>query len=62
MKCLWNLNKLKEVKRMTGKQKPARYPPIELDPIKLRTQLALLKLKVSKLPWASKAKPHRRPR
>jgi hypothetical protein len=45
---------------MAGKQKPARYPPIELDPIKLRTQLALLK--VGKLPWVSKAKPHRRPR
>ena len=45
---------------MARKPKPERYPLLDLNPIKLRTQLALLKM--GKLPWdAKKAKPPRRP-
>ena len=47
---------------MAGKLKPKRHPPMELDPIKLRTELALLKMKLGKLPWTLKVKPRRRPR
>jgi hypothetical protein len=47
---------------MARKEKPKRYLPMNLDPIKLRTELALLKLKLGTLPWAAKDKPRRHPR
>lgn len=45
---------------MVNRRKKEKRPPLNLDPLKLKTDLALLRM--GKLPWAIKKPNGRRPR